>query len=935
MEGPLTQPALTSLGYSQQSGALPASCKPSATSSVPPILPYAPNICPGAGPNALLASCPLGCHQASTLELADLVQLQVINLNTGDALWRIPTLVSSPSAKLQEAAITSSPRRIVHANSIVNTSPSAEIGFPPLAAPPLEPDSHNDHDCYAVNDLSLKSAQGYHPDIRSLTSLSNVDVRTMTPTTTTTTTIAAATSAPGSPPDFSGSRSSKSSSYASTFSSPDGLESDITNFEEIGLEDEKHALPKFSHSRDVSMQSVGSNHELMRTKESGSGEKRPTLPQLQTHVKVSSQRQDSYSARAPGSKMATMKRGYTSSEAFFPPSNMRTRSSSPPTRRVLASASTTSLSAGGLHPIPQSTATSLGLPSRRASWQPQRKTVKELEAEYHDSDDELPDDASLWNVPVSPFPSSQRSPRSSLRGSPERDHPAQSPRPIPLAHASTAPETPPRLMLHSQTLPKNRPAPMRAVSLAPATSNPSSPRKANFLSKGRTKSWNIAMSDLSEEARIITEALEYHAEVKIQERLGNSRDGSSRESLETASERSSRSSAIQLPPIQKSTLDFMPISREKEAILSRTRPSWLPPKDPKEERRHLKEYQRMMAASIEADKKRRAKLQVQQCEKDGTRESLNRIWRYFVDESTDITTIDKRVNDLCWRGISPNLRGKVWQRAIGNPLGLTAKSYEKALQRAKEIKRQPSDQLDSHDKSMERWFVDIERDAETAFPELNLFQRQGPLWQDLIDVCEAYACYRSDVGYLYGIQLIAALLLLQLSTPADAFILLANCLNRPVPLAFQTDDTTTTGRSYNHAVSSLGIKFARLHEYLFGSLEQGGLGFRGEEIFEPMLRTIFANGLDVDRLCRVWDIWVFEGDRTLIRAAVAILGSLQSQLFDMRGDVDLKRRNIQEMLGWGPFNRLPQSGHWNLQSMDEEKFVEELRLAGTLDYTGQ
>jgi len=315
---------------------------------------------------------------------------------------------------------------------------------------------------------------------------------------------------------------------------------------------------------------------------------------------------------------------------------------------------------------------------------------------------------------------------------------------------------------------------------------------------------------------------------------------------------------------------------------------------------------------------------------------LNRIWHYYTDETTDITTIDKRVNDLCWRGISPNLRGKVWQRAIGNPLGLTVQTYEKALKRAKQIKKRTSDQLDQEEKSMGRWFVDIERDAETAFPELNLFQRQGPLWQNLIDVCEAYASYRSDVGYIYGIQLIAALLLLQLSTPVDAFILLANCLNRPLPLAFQIDETTTTSRTYNHAVSTLGIKYPRLHEYLFGSLEQGGLGFRGEEVFEPMLRTIFSNGLDVDRLCRVWDIWIFEGDRTIVNAAVAVVGCLQSQLFNVEGDSDLKRRNVQEMLGWGPFNRLPQSGHWNLLTIgDEDKFVEEIRLAGTLDYTGK
>ncbi|KAJ9628113.1 hypothetical protein H2204_009515 [Knufia peltigerae] len=914
MEEPLDSEALPSPRHGCRHGSMLASCQASAPSfSTPPIV---PSPSPGVEP---LETLHLGYDpQASSSELAGLGQQGVLDID--HVLWRIPTFVSSKTPSNNYAdVILSSCTTTVHNSSIRNNTRS-EIKLPDSQAETL--DHFQRQSCnYFLNEIPQQG-------IRSLTFSSDVHGLNMTTITS---------SIPGSPPDLSGSRSSKSSSYSSTLSNPDELESDsIINFEEIGLEDDKRPSPLGYHSRDISVQSFASNHELMKSRESGSGDKRHALPHLQTQL-TSHRRQESTTPRAIGPRMLTTKRAFTSTENFFPPSN-RTRSSSPPQRRALANISNTALSAGGLRPLPRSSASSLGLPSRRASWQPQRKTVKELEAECNDSDDELPDDASLWNVPVSPHVSGQRSHRSSFRGSPERDLRASSPRPIPLDHAKTAPESPPRTTMHSQVVPKNRQSVSRSSSLNPPASTPSSPRRANNLrNNGRTKSWNLAMAGLSEEARVISEALEYHAETKQQARLENLRNNSSRESLESlADNKSTRSSSIQLPPIQKSTLDFMPMSKEKESILSRTRPSWLPPKDPKEERRHLREYQRMMAASVEAEKKRRTKLQVQQCTKDNTKESLNRIWQYYIEESTDLATIDKRVNDLSWRGISPNIRGKVWQRKIGNPLGLTLKSYEKALQRAKEIKNLPSEQLDRASRSMERWFVDIERDAETAFPELKLFQKNAPLWQDLVDVCEAYACYRSDVGYIYGIQLIAALLLLQLSTPADAFILLANCLNRPIPLGFQTNDITTTGRTYNHAISTLGIKFPRLHEYLFGSMEQGGLGFRGEEIFEPMFRTIFSNGLDVDRLCRIWDIWVFEGDRALVRAAVAVLGSLQSQLFDIRGNIDLKRRNIQEMLGWGPFNREPKSGHWNLHTLgDEEKFVEEIRLAGTLDYTGK
>lgn len=937
MEGPLIQQPLPQLRYSTAlssscsvpvPGSPSCQCPASAASAAPPIVSMLHPHLPGAGHCHCRLASPslqtflLGCYQASPLNFPGLDHLTSDHRH---ALWCTPTFLSHDShllpPKIPLQALPH-PRSLTHCNNTDDlTFRRSEIAFPPCTADTPNICLHLNHNSTQVNELSLSPASSQQLEPRPLTSPSDAHLLNMTTT---------ITSVPGSPPDLSGSRSSKSSSLSSTFSSPDGLESDVTNFEEIGLEDDKRPLPQSYHSRDVSVQSVGSQHELIKSHEPTHGERRPQLPQLQTQVKSSSQRQDWAAPRNPPVKMVTMKRGFTSPESFFPAS-MRTRSSSPPTRRVLPSGSTVPLSAGGLRPIPQSPASFLGVPSRRSSWQPQRKTIKELEDEYHDSDDELPDDASLWNVPVSPHISGLQSHRSSFRGSPDRGDLSHSPGPIPLAHAKTAPDTPPRPTMHSQALPKNRPHASRAVSHNPSASNPPSPRRTNPLRNGRTKSWNLAMADLSEEARIISETLQYHAEIRGKSRSASPQGNGSTDSLTLPKGSDSRKNSIQLPPIQKSTLDFMPISKEKEAILSRTRPSWLPPKNPREERKHLKEYQEMMAASLESEKKRRAKLQAQQCVKDDTRESLNRIWTYYIEETTDLKSIDQRVYDLCWRGVSPNLRGKVWQRTMGNPLGLTVKSYEKALQRAKEIKKKPRDQLDRNARSMGRWFVDIERDAETAFPELNLFQRHSPMWQDLVNVCEAYACYRSDVGYIYGMQLIAALLLLQIPTPADAFILMANCLNRPAPLAFQINDTASTSRIYNHAVSTLGIKFPRLHEYLFGSLEQGGLGFTGEEVFEPMFRTIFSNGLDVDRLCRVWDIWIFEGDRSLVQAAVAILGSLQSQLFDIRGDIYLKRRNAQEMLGWGPFNRAPKSGHWNLQTVgNEEKFVEEVRLAGTL-----
>lgn len=437
------------------------------------------------------------------------------------------------------------------------------------------------------------------------------------------------------------------------------------------------------------------------------------------------------------------------------------------------------------------------------------------------------------------------------------------------------------------------------------------------------------MGDLSEEARIISESLEHH------EAARRRADGSDQRDSISPSSSTTRLEKIQLPPIQKGSLDFMPISKEKEAVLSRTRPSWLPPKDPREEQKHLREYQRMMAASLEAEKKRQTKQQQDTPQNETAQEALARIWAFYIDSATDLSELDPRIYPLCWRGITPKLRGKVWQRGIGNQLGLTGRSYDKALERANQVQSSASDHLSEREREMRRWFKDIERDAETAFPELHMFQQKGPLWQDLVNVCKAYTCYRSDVGYVYGLQLVAALLLLQLPTPADVFGVLANALNRGLPLAFQGGDLASTTRTYNHAVSTLAIKFPRLHEYLFGSMEQGGLGLSPDQVFEPMLRTFFTNGLDVDRLCRVWDVWVFEGDKVLVHTAVALMGRLQNQLFEVEGDLDLKRRNIQEMLAWGPFNRSNPGEYWKLQDVNEDEFVHEIGIAGKLDYRGK
>lgn len=199
-------------------------------------------------------------------------------------------------------------------------------------------------------------------------------------------------------------------------------------------------------------------------------------------------------------------------------------------------------------------------------------------------------------------------------------------------------------------------------------------------------------------------------------------------------------------------IDPLPISKEKEKHMTRTRPSWLPPKNPEEEKRHLREYQKMMAMAKQADMDREKKQHQEKCLRDTTKESLARVWEQHVLPNWGSSTKETRTRELWWKGITPRDRGMVWQKAVGNDLGLSETSYNAALQRAKDTHSRLSKLTpDEAGKEQEwQWFQAIKQDIEEAFPELKIFQLGGPLHQTLLDVLMAYAMYRSDIGYAYG-----------------------------------------------------------------------------------------------------------------------------------------------------------------------------------------
>jgi len=302
----------------------------------------------------------------------------------------------------------------------------------------------------------------------------------------------------------------------------------------------------------------------------------------------------------------------------------------------------------------------------------------------------------------------------------------------------------------------------------------------------------------------------------------------------------------------------------------------------------------MMASALEAERKKEAQNKAKTTCRDDTANSLLRIWEEHVLPNWDVVTTQKRTRELWWRGIAPRSRGIVWEKAIGNQLGLSDSSYTAALRRAqaleKTIKR--GSQLSPDEEKKKAWLDRIEKDVGSTYPELRIFQPDGPLHGALLDVLKAYAMYRSDVGYVPGTSTIAALLLLNLPTPSASFSALSNLLNRPLPLSFHTSDSGAISRTYTLFTSTLKLKSPRLAKHL------SSLQIQPSAYLANMFTSLFTENLSLDNATRLWDVMVFEGDAVLVRAAVAYMVELEGKLFGVKTEGEV-RAVVERGLGSG------------------------------------
>jgi hypothetical protein len=166
-------------------------------------------------------------------------------------------------------------------------------------------------------------------------------------------------------------------------------------------------------------------------------------------------------------------------------------------------------------------------------------------------------------------------------------------------------------------------------------------------------------------------------------------------------------------------------------------------------------------------------------------------------------------------------------------------------------------------------------------------------------------------------QTVAALLLLNLPDAETAFIALANVLNRPLPLSFYTTDETAQVSAYNLVLQTLGHKSQPLHEHLTKTVQN----VAPELYLGGMFLSLFTGHLAIDEAARLWDVYVFEGDGLLVRAAVALLLSREMALLGSKTSDEVLAVMTRTNICTGPARPLGEVGA-------EDRFMAAIRAAG-------
>ncbi|KAI0697592.1 RabGAP/TBC [Cytidiella melzeri] len=353
-----------------------------------------------------------------------------------------------------------------------------------------------------------------------------------------------------------------------------------------------------------------------------------------------------------------------------------------------------------------------------------------------------------------------------------------------------------------------------------------------------------------------------------------------------------------------------------DKVISKTRPTFLPPKSKVEDLKHLADWEAMMRKSRIAEEKRRKALQERRFARERRIDESVAQWEREIVPNWKVVHKDARLRKLWWQGIPTKLRATMWQNAVGNSLALSKDAFKACLARANRALSSgtfPSTVLDQ-----------IEDDIRTTLPSLHLFAPQtGPMYQDLKDMLCAWVVSRSDegLGYMSGVAKVAAMILINMA-PAQGFIVMRNLLERHCLRSFYG------GMSSKDDVEAYYRIFDTL---LADGMPKIYFNFKQHQVapaayLPEWLMPLFLDHLPFEACARLWDILFLEGDAFLFRASLAILAVLEPRLFfpDKRELLELLRAENKAALDVAKRTGVTIHAKYEIYGVDEETLWERL-----------
>ncbi|MBW0534494.1 hypothetical protein O181_074209 [Austropuccinia psidii MF-1] len=175
-----------------------------------------------------------------------------------------------------------------------------------------------------------------------------------------------------------------------------------------------------------------------------------------------------------------------------------------------------------------------------------------------------------------------------------------------------------------------------------------------------------------------------------------------------------------------------------QQVISKTRPRYLPPKPTIEDKKHLKEFSQMMAASLELQKRKQEIEKEKRSAREKLLASYQPKWEKDVLPNWKSVLRDdptgKSLRKMWWLGtMPPRHRGRLWHQCIGNAGAVGRSAYTKSVSLAKSLmsstpSRYPNEVLEA-----------IDRDISVTLPKLKLFQVDKPMhteFRELLLACQ-------------------------------------------------------------------------------------------------------------------------------------------------------------------------------------------------------